>query len=430
MNPFSFLSSLTKNNTSAFQSFTDRLSGTKKPTQNQSYVASQFNPPPVAKPVVTPSNSSATSNTVTPPANPAVKTPAAQSYINNTLTPQQQAGNDAYLASKGMDPSGKAIVQNNTSSNSQSSSSTPPPSSQDKSPDDPYLRYITGVESANTRLADIQNEGDKKSLEARREKDRILDESGGLLGGAQSSARMFERRSNSELADLALKENAAARSAQVAQGLYDSYLEKGKTEKADKQQETTNKLAQDKFDEDKRQFGLQYALEQQKINNPTKTAAQEAKDIAQQEKEQASQQQASQSIGLINSILPNASSIAGIGQNPLNYVGLSNSKTLNEYNQLQGLLKLGVRQLIKGQGAVSDYEGKILGEASSSVGRNLNNKDFETALKKTRGVLKTNNGMVTNVTVTNPSTGEQVTADLSGSEIYHLVSEGNVIDYN
>jgi len=92
-------------------------------------------------------------------------------------------------------------------------------------------------------------------------------------------------------------------------------------------------------------------------------------------------------------------------------------------------LKLGVRQLIKGQGAVSDYEGKILGEASSSLGRNLSNKDFESALKKTRGVLKTNNGMVTPVTVTNPQTGESVTAELSGSEIYHLVAEGNLIDY-
>lgn len=167
------------------------------------------------------------------------------------------------------------------------------------------------------------------------------------------------------------------------------------------------------------------------------SAAQEADAIAKTEKQVAAQQSASQSIGLVNNLLADDSykSIFGL-QSPFNLGILGggalsgNAQAINQYDQLQGLLKLGVRGLIKGQGAVSDYEGKILGQAASSLGRNLNNEQGKQALQTVRGVLKTNNGQVTSVTVTNPETGEKVTADLSGAEIYQLTNDGNLITYN
>ncbi len=160
------------------------------------------------------------------------------------------------------------------------------------------------------------------------------------------------------------------------------------------------------------------------------TQVQETASIAKQEKEVASQQSASQSIGIVNSLLggDRYKSISGLLQGgSVPFFGDRAAK--NEYDQLQGLLKLGARSLLKGQGAVSDYEGKILGDATSSLDRGASESQFKEALQKVRGVLKTNNGQVTSVEVTNPETGEKVTADLSGSEIYHLVSEGNTIKY-
>jgi len=97
---------------------------------------------------------------------------------------------------------------------------------------------------------------------------------------------------------------------------------------------------------------------------------------------------------------------------------------------LKALLALGARSLLKGSGAVSDYESKVLNESTSALSRLTNQGQMKEALNKVRGVLKTNNGQITSVTVTNPETGEEINADLSGAEIYQLVSDGNIISYN
>lgn len=161
------------------------------------------------------------------------------------------------------------------------------------------------------------------------------------------------------------------------------------------------------------------------------TQAQETAQIAKTEKETAAQQSASQSIGIVNNLLSGDryKSISGATQTgSIPFFG--DRTAVNEYDQLQGLLKLGVRSLLKGQGAVSDYEGKILGQAASSLSRLTSEGEMKKALQKVRGVLKTNNGQTTTVNVTNPKTGETIKgADLSGAEIYHLISEGNTIDY-
>ena len=108
---------------------------------------------------------------------------------------------------------------------------------------------------------------------------------------------------------------------------------------------------------------------------------------------------------------------------------LGNRTAVNEYDQLQGMLKLGIRGLLKGQGTISDYESKILGQAASALSRLTSESQQKQALQTVRGVLKTNNGQTTTVDVKNPETGETITADLSDAEIYQLVSEGNTITY-
>jgi len=160
------------------------------------------------------------------------------------------------------------------------------------------------------------------------------------------------------------------------------------------------------------------------------SAAQEAKQLESEDRQKAAEQQAGQSIGLINNLLTGdrykkISGALQTGSIPF----LGDRAAVNEYDQLQAMLKLGIRSLIKGQGSVSDYEGKILGQAASALSRLTNENQMKEALQKVRGVLKTNIGQITTVEVTNPETGEKIMADLSGPEIYQLIIDGNTIAY-
>ncbi len=161
------------------------------------------------------------------------------------------------------------------------------------------------------------------------------------------------------------------------------------------------------------------------------SATAEAAALAQQQAGTAAQQTATQALGNINTLLNNDTykGITGGGQNPLNALGLANGDAINNYNQLQASLKLGIRGLLKGQGAVSDYEGKILSQAASSLGRNLNNADFKKNLLKIQGVIKTNNGGATTVVVRDKAGNIIGQGDLTGPDIYEAVNAGNSVEY-
>jgi len=190
-------------------------------------------------------------------------------------------------------------------------------------------------------------------------------------------------------------------------------------------------LAQDKFEEDKRQFGIEYALEQQKANVPKPLSqAQETAEIAKTEKQQATQQQSSLAIGNINSLLSGDryKAISGaIQTGSIPFLG--DRAAVAEYNQLTGILKLGIRGLIKGQGQVSDYEGRILAEASSSLSRLTNESQMKEALLKARGVLQTNNGLETKVIVKDTNGKVIGQGELNGQDIFEAVNDGNTVEY-
>lgn len=97
-------------------------------------------------------------------------------------------------------------------------------------------------------------------------------------------------------------------------------------------------------------------------------------------------------IDVLNELIadPNLPNITGLGQNPLNaqFLGrLTNAKTLNKYDQLKGMLALENRQQLKGSGAISDFEFRVLGQASSALGRNLKNEDLLAELINLRDTL-------------------------------------------
>lgn len=70
--------------------------------------------------------------------------------------------------------------------------------------------------------------------------------------------------------------------------------------------------------------------------------------------------------------------------------GLTGKSALakNQYNQLKGILALDSRQKLKGSGAISDFEFKVLSEASSALGRNLSDADFRKEITKVRDAFQ------------------------------------------
>lgn len=108
-------------------------------------------------------------------------------------------------------------------------------------PSNPYKQYLQSLFGGDSyksafekygtdseRLAGIQSEGEAKELEARRLYEETLNRPGGLLSGAQQAAAVQSRLSNQELADLALRESAAARTAGASQNYLQTLLSAGK----------------------------------------------------------------------------------------------------------------------------------------------------------------------------------------------------------
>lgn len=67
--------------------------------------------------------------------------------------------------------------------------------------------------------------------------------------------------------------------------------------------------------------------------------------------------------------------------------GSNAQRTVNLHDQLKGILSLENRQLLKGSGAISDFEFKVLEKAASALGRNLSDSDYRAELKKLKTEL-------------------------------------------
>lgn len=210
-------------------------------------------PSPVVGPSVTPkpqsitSSPSSTSPVSTSPAS--VKTPAAQQYIKNQT-------------------SSSTMPYNVPSTNNPVTSVGSLPNA----PKSAYLDYLrsqfnvdnlnklqTQRDQANKSLADITSEEDTKAVGARREQQRILDEAGGTTQGAQQSANMASRRSNAELADIAVRKNAAANIAKTYSDAYDSAIGAGKS--VYEAETAAAKAAQEQSN-----FEKEYALKVRELN--------------------------------------------------------------------------------------------------------------------------------------------------------------------
>jgi len=97
------------------------------------------------------------------------------------------------------------------------------------------------------------------------------------------------------------------------------------------------------------------------------------------------------SLDLVDALLSDENalnSISGWWGGRLPWSGIfSNQLAANQFEQLKGILSLGEREKLKGTGAISDYESKLLANSASALGRNLSEEDFKAELEKVRDIL-------------------------------------------
>lgn len=428
---------------------------------------------------VVPSNAGATATTpttITPPTSTtSTLPPAGQQYAQNLSQnggystipgPYDPATGKLKDTSPSATPTGTPPSSSTTTSGSSPTSTT-------TTPESPYLTYLKSMfdpealktasansTAANKKLADIQSQEETKSLAGRHASEDAYDQAGGLKAGAIQSAQGIDRRTNRELADLAVQESAAARSASVYKDTYDTLINAGKSvyeaetaaKKAQQDQKNKDKelsqkdteltetarknlateaQTEKKFDEDKRQFGLNYALDAKKVAIEQQKADQTDPNSSATKAKNATD--AATSINLINSLLGSEalSDITGSVEQyrPSLLLGAKGNLAKNQYDQVKGMLSLENRSKLKGQGAVSDFEGRVLEQAASSLGRNLSNSDFTKQLKQIRGSIATSHGLTADVLITDPTSKQSQVVNSDSARIAKAIQDGLLIEY-
>lgn len=138
------------------------------------------------------------------------------------------------------------------------------------------------------------------------------------------------------------------------------------------------------------------------------------------------QQAMMDNVSLVDKILANSEAISGPIQTGVMPFG-EGAQTVNEYNQLQGILKLDKRSMLKGSGAISDFEFKVLGQAASSMSRLTSEKDLKQQLINVRGAFMTAAGHATRVKVSKADKSKE--GELTSAEIADAIKQGYTVQY-
>jgi len=345
-----------------------------------------------SKPKTTPSDTSATGTTGTQ-----ITSPAGQAYMQNQLNDIRSQA----LNIQSQIPGAVAMDEWKNSPEYRT-----------------YLKYKRDQENPGEQsnlqnsmkiLADIQSEKEKRELEARREYEEKLDKSGGTVAAAQQGAALSRRMSNQELADLALRESAAARTA----GVYQAADEANKKEGFSLGENQTRY----EYNPDTGSYeavglggagsgggmGGGYAAG----SNPTidsyikaiqdgtakiSDVPNEYKDMVMQGLSSTQKPQSEiskQAINVIGELLanPKLDRIFGPADQFVGGVFGDAALAKNKYDQLKGLLSLDNIKYLKGTGAISDAEQRLLANAASALGRNLGNEQARQVLTQLRDDL-------------------------------------------
>lgn len=389
-NPFS------QNARSAFANSLTNMVGTRPVGSPTSYSISATG--------TTPTVNSAGSNPVG-----ALNSPATQQFVNRMMatpaaTPQTtgtpSAVNNSVASSNNTTSNPTSTVTQNTN---QGVATPAVPTNTTSTATNPYSQamqdYATSLKTYNNFKTDYQNS--ENGIAGRVEPNAAIAGEKGLL------ARNNAVKEQNLQGDVTNAENVLNR------------------ETTNKQNDFNNNMATEKFNEDKREFGLKYALDKQK---------QDADLAATSTTTEKSQSDALGTIGIVDSLLQNLnlSGISGVIDNekPGILMGANARTAKNQFNQVKGLLALENRSKLKGQGAVSDFEGRILDNAASALGRNLSDDEFVKQLKQVKGSIATSHGLSAPIIISDPSTGERFTDTYTSAQIANARKNGFLIEYN
>lgn len=98
-------------------------------------------------------------------------------------------------------------------------------------------------------------------------------------------------------------------------------------------------------------------------------------------------------------------------------------------NNFTSQLSLAARGELKGQGAVSDFEGKMLREAQTALTLNLSPVQATIELAKARGAIRTSSGLTTRVKITDPTSGQSQYVEAGQDGINQAIEDGLVVEY-
>jgi len=164
---------------------------------------------------------------------------------------------------------------------------------------------------------------------------------------------------------------------------------------------------------------------------PAKLKTDVSKILASQPKQMGAA--ATNMTSIINGLVDNpnlkyATGLTGALPNWMTYGGEAfNIK--KQADQVKNMLALENRQSLKGQGTVSDFEGRMLASAATTLSSGLTSQAYEQELRKIRGFVQVMNGNPIEVRIINPKTGEFQFTQVDEAGLEAAINDGAVIEY-
>jgi hypothetical protein len=104
-------------------------------------------------------------------------------------------------------------------------------------------------------------------------------------------------------------------------------------------------------------------------------------------------------------------------------------KLAADINNLTQNLALAARGQLKGQGQVSDFEGKMLRDAQTALKFNMTPEQARQELIKVQGAIRTSSGLTAAVRITDPNTGESQDLNADQAGISKAIAQGFRVQY-
>lgn len=101
----------------------------------------------------------------------------------------------------------------------------------------------------------------------------------------------------------------------------------------------------------------------------------------------------------------------------------------SDVNTLISQLALAARGQLKGQGAVSDFEGRLLKQAQTSLNFNMGPEQARYELAQVEGAIRTSSGLPAMVKITDPETGEAGVVQSNQQGITQAIADGYRVEY-